>query len=66
MLENIEYIIKEIDLNYSNILPNDNQAKILDIGFGYGSFIYYLQRKKYENISGIEIDKNCVEYVKKM
>lgn len=42
-------------------LPPHREAKILDIGCGYGNFIYFLKKAGYESVIGIDISKQQVE-----
>lgn len=50
---------------YSEVLPSDKQAKILDIGCGPGHFLYYLKREGYSNFWGIDVSSYIVDFVKK-
>lgn len=36
-------------------LPQDRSAKILDVGCGYGSLVYFLIRQGYRNVIGIDL-----------
>lgn len=51
-----KYIIEE--------LPKNKNAKILDIGCGFGQMIRKTKELGYTDISGIDINKNSVEYCK--
>lgn len=44
-----------IDLNYRRFLPEERGAKILDVGCGWGYFLYYLKKNGYFNIEGIDL-----------
>lgn len=61
----IERYFYEFDRNYSNFLPANKEALILDIGCGMGQFIKYLREKGYINVIGIEIGQEAVDYCKK-
>lgn len=43
------------------MLPVQKDAPILDIGCGYGEFLYYLQRTGYTNTQGIDLNREQVE-----
>lgn len=43
------------------LLPAHKDATILDIGCGYGEFLYFLQREGYTNARGIDLDRQQVE-----
>lgn len=43
------------------ILPPDKNAKILDLGCGYGPFLYTLQKEGYTNSLGIDINIDLLE-----
>ena len=46
---------KGYDANYSRFIPRNNNAMILDIGCGTGTFLWYLKKKGYTNFWGIDI-----------
>jgi 2-polyprenyl-3-methyl-5-hydroxy-6-metoxy-1,4-benzoquinol methylase len=50
---------------YSNFLPRDINAPILDIGCGAGHFLYYLKKRGYTNFAGIDLSSENIEYCKK-
>jgi 2-polyprenyl-3-methyl-5-hydroxy-6-metoxy-1,4-benzoquinol methylase len=52
--------------NFSDLLPRDSQAHILEIGCGAGQLLYYLKAKGYANIEGVDIGNDQIEMVKKM
>jgi 2-polyprenyl-3-methyl-5-hydroxy-6-metoxy-1,4-benzoquinol methylase len=51
---------------FKRFLPDDKDAKILDIGCGNGGFVYYLKNLGYRNSSGIDISLEQVEAAKKL
>ena len=57
--------LKYIKLNQGKYLPGDKRSKILEIGFGRGSFLAYLKTEGYTNYLGIEIGKSQFNFVKK-
>lgn len=50
---------------YGRFLPNDINARILDMGCGNGGFVYWLQQKGFINVLGIDISPEQVEEAKK-
>ncbi len=42
-------------------LPSSRQSRILDIGCGTGSFVFFLKGKGYENIAGADLDETQVK-----
>lgn len=46
---------------FSGFLPQDKKAKIIDIGCGNGSFVYWLNELGYENAEGIDISEEQIE-----
>lgn len=46
---------------FSRFLPNDKDAPILDIGCGYGAFLYFLQREGYRDTRGVDNAPEQVE-----
>ncbi len=55
-----------IDLNYRKFLPQRKDAKILDIGCGWGYFLYYLKKNGYSDIKGIDLEEHAgrIEFVR--
>ena len=49
-----------LDMNYRRLLPVDKNARILDIGCGWGYFLHYLGKNGYSNISGIDSRHHAV------
>jgi 2-polyprenyl-3-methyl-5-hydroxy-6-metoxy-1,4-benzoquinol methylase len=56
---------KVYNLNYSDIMPSDLNAEILDIGCGMGHFLYYLKKLGYRNFQGVEVGHEQVEFCRK-
>jgi 2-polyprenyl-3-methyl-5-hydroxy-6-metoxy-1,4-benzoquinol methylase len=50
---------------YYNCLPTDKRARILDIGCGDGKFLFFLQRKGYTRIEGLELSSRQAEEARK-
>lgn len=50
--------------NYLPFLPDEKQAKILDIGCGTGDFLAYVQKKRYKNFLGVDISKEQINFCK--
>ena len=48
----------------SEILPTNKNIKILDIGCGHGLYMNSLKNIGYENILGVDINKEAIEYCK--
>jgi len=46
---------------FRRLLPEDKEAKILDIGCGYGPFLYFLRKEGYLNVYGVDISPEQVE-----
>ncbi len=49
-------IIDGFDIWYSDILPKDKNAQIIDFGCGVGDFLEYLKIKGYGNVEGVDIN----------
>jgi len=62
--EEFEKYARYYDRIYSKLLPQNKEAKILDVGCGAGYFLHYLEQKGYTNYYGIDISPECVEFVK--
>jgi 2-polyprenyl-3-methyl-5-hydroxy-6-metoxy-1,4-benzoquinol methylase len=46
---------------FGRFLPDNRNARILDIGCGNGGFVYFLQSSGYKNSQGIDISREQVE-----
>jgi SAM-dependent methyltransferase len=46
---------------YLPLLPEKKDARILDLGCGYGEFVYFLQRKGYTNVRGVDLNDTQLE-----
>lgn len=46
---------------FAPLLPQSKSARILDLGCGYGEFLYFLQREGYSNAGGIDLDPAQVD-----
>lgn len=51
---------------YKRFLPADKNAKILDVGCGYGRFLYFLEQAGYKNVQGIDISKEQLEVARRL
>jgi SAM-dependent methyltransferase len=47
--------------HYLPLLPTKRDARILDLGCGYGEFLYFLQRHGYTNSSGVDLSDRQLE-----
>ena len=50
---------------FDGLLPEDKDAKIIDIGCGAGHFLYFLQKEGYRNTMGIDLSEEQIEAAKK-
>ena len=48
-----------------NILPENRNIQILDIGCGNGDILYALKKRGYKNLQGIDLDETAVRWVKR-
>jgi SAM-dependent methyltransferase len=53
-----------LDKNIKNVLPLDKNAKILDLGCGFGRYLKYIQELGYTDIQGVEIGDEQNEFLK--
>jgi SAM-dependent methyltransferase len=47
--------------HYLRLLPIERSARILDLGCGYGEFLYFLQRRGYMNARGVDLGDKQLE-----
>ncbi|MDX1412269.1 MAG: class I SAM-dependent methyltransferase, partial [Nitrospirales bacterium] len=45
-------------------LPKNTQAKVLDLGCGFGSFLYFLRKEGFQDVHGVEISTEQVAAAK--
>jgi len=62
-LKSCKYYLGFYEKLYSEYLPRDKKANILELGCGFGWFLYYLDKKGYENIAGIDFDYHKLDIV---
>lgn len=62
--ESFEGLRRIYRARYGAWLPKDKQASILEIGCGYGSFLYFLQSEGYTNAFGVDISPEQVDLAK--
>jgi 2-polyprenyl-3-methyl-5-hydroxy-6-metoxy-1,4-benzoquinol methylase len=60
-----EQLSKYFKKNYLKHLPEDHNAKILDLGCGMGHFLYFLETNGYSNCLGVDISNENIEFCKK-
>lgn len=60
------YLFEFYEDNYPGIIPEKKEARILDIGFGFGTFMVYMKKSGFRDIHGVEYCKAQVENAKKM
>lgn len=51
---------------FSEFLPKDKKASIVELGCGNGGLVYWLQSMGYENASGMDASHEQVEYAKNL
>jgi len=54
------YSSYKIPRYFTSHIPKDKSAKILDIGCGYGQFLFALKQQGHENIKGIDINNESI------
>jgi 2-polyprenyl-3-methyl-5-hydroxy-6-metoxy-1,4-benzoquinol methylase len=59
-----KHIASTYDWNYKNIVPEDKNARILDIGCGLGEFLYWLNEKGYKNFLGVDVSQQMLDIAK--
>jgi 2-polyprenyl-3-methyl-5-hydroxy-6-metoxy-1,4-benzoquinol methylase len=74
-LSSVNVTEKELERNFSqNVdlqkeivanLPQDKEAKIIDLGCGYGTFLNALSKLGYKNLHGVEIGKEQNKFLNK-
>jgi 2-polyprenyl-3-methyl-5-hydroxy-6-metoxy-1,4-benzoquinol methylase len=59
---------KVLDHNLKSFFESTikKESKILDLGCGYGSFLYFLQALKYKNVTGLDISTEELDICKRI
>jgi len=57
-----QFAFADYETNLANYLPADRDAKILDIGCGWGQFLSWLKQKNYRELEGIDMGSDQVEH----
>lgn len=60
------YLFEFYEDNYEDILPKNKSSKILDVGFGFGTFMVYMKKGGFNDLYGVEYNNSQVENAKKM
>ena len=61
-VNDLNYLNYRIPKYLSQILPANKDAKILDIGCGFGSFLSELKRSGYLSIKGIDLSDQAIDF----
>lgn len=51
---------------FGRLLPQDRDARILEVGCGYGAFLSYLQAEGYRNVEGVDISPEQAEAARRL
>lgn len=57
--------IRMFEEQYARFLPEDKDAAILDIGCGWGQFLFFLNHKGYRNLLGIDLVQKPIDFINK-
>lgn len=60
--QDYQFAFADYEVNLATYLPPDREAKILDIGCGWGQFLSWLREKKYSNLEGIDLGADQVAH----
>jgi 2-polyprenyl-3-methyl-5-hydroxy-6-metoxy-1,4-benzoquinol methylase len=64
--EQLEQMARWYEKAIGPFLPKDKETKILDLGCGHGTFLYFLKKEGYRNILGIDISPEQTDLAKKI
>jgi len=65
-LENVKKQFPAWRKHFGGFLPENKDAKIIDLGCGNGGFVYWLQQIGYQNVEGIDISSEQIEAGRKL
>jgi len=60
-LDQIKSQFNVLEYLYGKHLPAEKDAKILDVGCGYGRIVYWLQQKGYNNVNGVDLSASQIK-----
>lgn len=63
--EEFDSAVIDYEILYGEYLPKNKNVTILDLGCGAGHFLYFLQKKGFDNFVGIDISKQQVNFCKR-
>lgn len=61
-MSSIRHMVSLYKRNYSRFLPDNKQARVLDIGCGMGQFLAFMGQEGYENILGVDISLEAINF----
>ena len=62
LVQDYQFAFEDYETNVAAHLPLDRNAKILDIGCGWGQFLIWLKVKNYSNLEGIDVGADQIEH----
>jgi 2-polyprenyl-3-methyl-5-hydroxy-6-metoxy-1,4-benzoquinol methylase len=57
-----QFAFADYETNLTPYLPANREAKILDIGCGWGQFLSWLKQKNFHNLEGIDVGADQIEH----
>jgi len=64
-LESCRHYLDYYEKLYGEYMPKNKKANILEIGCGWGWFLYYMDNKGYKNILGVDPDAHRLSVINK-
>jgi SAM-dependent methyltransferase len=64
--QDYQFAFADYETNLARHLPADRNAKILDIGCGWGQFLSWLRAKHFTNLEGIDLGSDQVEHCRSL
>ena len=61
-----QFAFADYETNLANYLPVDREARILDIGCGWGQFLSWLKQKNYRHLEGIDMGSDQVVHCRSL
>jgi len=63
-VKEFERMAKFYQYYYNGLLPENKNARILDLGCGTGHFLYFLDKKGYKNYYGVDLSEEEINFCK--
>lgn len=65
-IKEYEYLRRIYRRRFMRFLPEDKEARIIDLACGSGRFIYFLQKEGYHRAQGVDLNQKMIDLAREM